>query len=206
MSKKSIDEEVADQCRIVDMMLSMHTRLRQKLVQLSTTFDVVRLIGAAVLVSTSFSDPMVWSVLGLPGLDTIRIARVVSTILLIMGIVALRLNWATKAGAHEKASQTLAKLKSQLRLLRDQAAEKTDAVKKDELRAIQTILADLPPIPPRRFHRLKAHHLRKVAVSKLLDKHPGAPVWLLRIQLFLRDVVGSFRSSSQHGDKNAQRG
>lgn len=206
MSKKSIDEEVADQCRIVDMMLSMHSRLSHKLAWLAIAFDVIQLIGAAVLVSTSFFDPLVWSTIGLPGLDTSRVAGVASTVLLVMAIVALRLNWANQAGAHERAAQTLAKVKSQLRWLRDGGAEKSDAVKKDELSSIQAVLVELPPIPPRRFHRLKAHHLRKVAVSKLLDKYPGAPVWLLRVRLFLRDVVGSFRSSSQHGDKNAQRG
>lgn len=191
MSKKTVDEEIVDVCRIVDMMLSMHSRLRHEFIRLATTFDVVRLLGAAILVSTSFSDSVVWASIGLAGLDTVRIARVVSTVLLVMGIASLRLNWASKAGAHEKASQSLAKLKSQVRLLQHGTVEKPDATKKEELHDIQTVLAELPPIPPHKFHRLKAHHLRKIAVSKLLDKFPGAPVWLLRLRLFLRDVFGA---------------
>lgn len=206
MSKKSIEEEVVDQCRIVDMMLSMHARQSNWLNFLATSFDVVQLVAAAVLVSASFFDPGVWAWVGLAGLDMNRVSGVTSTILLAIAIVALRLNWANRAGEHHRATETLAKLKSQLRWLRDGGLEKSEVVKKDELTSIQAILVELPPIPPRRFHRLKAHHLRKVAVSKLLDKYPGAPVWLLRVRLFLRDVVGSFRSSSQHGDKNAQRG
>src|SRR5690606_21043980 len=112
-----------------------------------------------------------------------------STILLAMAIVALRLNWANRSGAHQRAAETLAKLKSQLRWLRDSGVAKTEAEKKDELSSMQAILVELPPISPRRFHRLKAHHLRKVAVSKLVSKYPGAPVWLLRFQVFFRDVI-----------------
>ena len=204
MSRKTIEEEVADQCRIVDMMLSMHARQGNWLNFLATAFDVLQLVAAAVLVSASFFDSGVWAWVGLAGLDMNRVSGVTSTVLLAMAIVALRLNWANRAGEHHRATETLAKLKSQLRWLRDGGLEKAVAVKKDELSAIQAILVELPPIPPRRFHRLKAHHLRKVAVSKLLDKYPGAPVWLLRFRLFFRDVVGSFDTSNPHGDKNSQ--
>lgn len=205
MSKKTLDDELVDQCRIVDMMLSMHARQGNWLNSLATTFDIIQLLAAAVLVSTSFFDSGVWAWMGLAWLDLNRVAGVASIILLAMAIFALRLNWANRAGAHHRATETLAKLKSQLRWLRDRS-DKADAVKQDELTAIQAILVELPPIPPRRFHRLKAHHLRKVAVSKMLDKFPGAPVWLLRLRLFLRDVVSSIRPSNPHGDKNAKRG
>ncbi len=31
----------------------------------------------------------------------------------------------------------------------------------------------IPPVPEARFNDLKARHLRKVEISKLLSKHPG---------------------------------
>lgn len=44
-------------------------------------------------------------------------------------------------------------------------------------------------IPERRFNRLKARHLRKVAISELKSSYPGCPRFLLGFFLSYRDTV-----------------
>jgi hypothetical protein len=44
-------------------------------------------------------------------------------------------------------------------------------------------------IPESYFNSLKAHHLRKIEMSKMIDKRPWCPQLFIRIQLICRDII-----------------
>jgi hypothetical protein len=57
-------------------------------------------------------------------------------------------------------------------------------------------LASLRPIPDEQFTILKARHMRKVELSKLLDHYPAAPLMLLRMKLLVRHSRGLIAEKS----------
>lgn len=86
-------------------------------------------------------------------------------------LVELVLDRRGAAQRRSDAVRVLAALKAEYRVLPAKGAEVAEAERMSERysQAMETV----PPIPERSFNRLKAAHLLKVEVSKLLSKNPG---------------------------------
>lgn len=91
-----------------------------------------------------------------------------------------------KAHERDAAVRALAALKGEYR-----GADLDDAAVGARLGARYVAVADaVPPIPERRFVRLKAAHLRKVELSKILSSRPGIGPVRARWILFTRRPGG----------------
>jgi hypothetical protein len=85
----------------------------------------------------------------------------------------------------------LGELKSQGRILA--ASHPSDEHISRFMELADVRLAALPPIPDESFVGLKASHLRKVALSRLLDERPGASVRLVSLRLRVADTWAAIR-------------
>lgn len=87
----------------------------------------------------------------------------------VLTLVELVLDLRGKAHGRDAAVRALAALKAEYR-----AADLDDPAARTRLAARYTAVSDaVPPIPERQFVRLKAAHLRKVELSKIVSSRPG---------------------------------
>ncbi len=108
-------------------------------------------------------------------------------------VLSLRVDWKGKAASHREASEKMSraitvfrKYRGEDRTWAPQHSQELDATYWEAMR-------NSVAIPERLFVKLKARHLRKVELSKMLDSNPGCPVLLLRARLFwssLKRVLG----------------
>jgi hypothetical protein len=133
-------------------------------------------------------------VLGVHAAGTTWIA-VLGALTFFLTIVELVVEWRRRAWSHADAARRLAVLKSQFRRATVQAnGVESDGTDLDA--AYDDTMAAIVEIPNRDFVPLKARHRRKVALSRLIDQHPGAPRLYLACLVRLDGVRGSTRPPS----------
>lgn len=173
--------------RTIDMMLTMHSVLRDRYKRKALIVDIILLIASSLLLFASIIDPNLLSRLGLPTQDLSIFLKVCSVVIFLSSLIILRVDWKEQAAKHGRACEALARLKSETRavLLCDTSAIE-NCSKHQQLCSLT--MNNLWPVPESQFHKLKALHLKKIELSKLISSHPGCPLWALRIGLFFRAV------------------
>ena len=147
------------------------------------------LASGVVLNACVFIDDAILTALGLsPGHTKVAIGIASITVFLI-SIIELRVDWGGKASSHKQAVEKLFNLKAKYRRHFD-PGNKTNPVPDHELNSdYERVLADLPSIPEAVFNRLKCHHLRKKLLSDRISQNPGAPLFLLKLQIMLQAIT-----------------
>ncbi len=191
-------EELSHHYRVVDMMLTMHSALRDRYSRRALAADLLLLLFSLILNALVFLDPSILDALGFSH-DSSRIAIGVSSILLLfLSLVSWRVDWKERAQSHSQAADTLGKLKLDCR-------SALEAVPADEQRIQQQantsawVLNSLQKIPEAQFITLKALHKRKIRLSQLLDTYPAVPILILRARLMwdnVREYLGRKHDSA----------
>lgn len=178
--------DVDRRVRVIDMMVSMHSRLAQVYRRRGLLVDVGILIGSAVVVAGVFAEGAILSQLGLePGATNITV-RVLSLTVFILSIVSLRVDWSGRSREHEDARRKLARLKHAWRKAKRGDLDSDDIANLRE--RTDYVMSTITEIPDSSFNRLKAYHRRKVRVSRMLDDHPTVPLPVLRVVSVLVDI------------------
>jgi hypothetical protein len=163
---------------VLDQMLSAHATLRDRYRRRAVTLTLVTMamsVGAATL---ALGDDRELRILGLK-LETKGWLAVLAGMIFFLAIVELAVDWRGRSWAHGDAARRLGELKAEFRRA-DVDGDKVETHGVDLAAAYEQVTGAIVEIPNASFNRLKAKHRRKVAVSKLLDDRPGAPVLLLR--------------------------
>lgn len=173
--------------RVVDLMLSAHSILRDRnrRRQLSLTLLVMAL-SIAVTSLAFFSEGLRVEIGPLQAELTIWLG-ILAALIFFLSIVDLTVNWKRQAWTHEDAVRRLGELKSKLRAV-TLVGNNVDTGGEDIRAEYERTMADLVEIPERRFLPMKVKHHRKVEISKLIDKHKGAPLPYLRLLVVLRGL------------------
>jgi hypothetical protein len=137
-----------------------------------------------LLVLTALIDPVILKVIGLPDQPTRATLGVLSGLVLFLSLLQSRVDWKQQAADHSKAREILISLKTEGRQLSNEI-EGTHSERSAKAWVDKTYVAlqNMTPIPERQFHNMKARHLEKLALSRMIEEHPGAPLWILRLQL-----------------------
>ena len=105
-----------------------------------------------------------------------------SLFIFFLSLVELKVDWKKKAQRYGEGAKRLARVKA---LYRGVDLDAIEPRKAEELKEqYDAAMADCPPIPDRKFVRLKSAHTRMVALSQLLDSYPGASMIELRYRLW----------------------
>jgi hypothetical protein len=175
--------ELQRQFRVLDQMLSMHNTLSNRFSTLSLILDISLLSCAVVFCATTFIGDDFFAALSLTPHRIKIMLGMISVLAFLASIVSLRVDWKGKHASHKEASQKLAIVLARYRELRSESGE-WPLEKSSELnQKYWAVMSNIPTIPERSFAALKAKHLRKVEISRLLDSHPGCPLFLLRFFL-----------------------
>ena len=170
--------EVRRRYRVADMMVTMHSMLRDDYAKRGILLDCVIFASSVVIAALAFFDPKLFDWLPF-GDDVTRITiGVVAVITFLSSIVSWRVDWKGRADAHGRAAAAYAGAK--LRLGEVNAATEAASVER-ALVEYEEIGKGAVSIPDKKFARLKSEHLLKIHVSRALDKTPGAPITLLKV-------------------------
>ncbi len=173
--------------RVVDQMISQHARLRDRYQTANrVTLSLVAVLSVLSLTfALSPSTLADWLSLNLSGAESIVVLS--SATAFVFSLFGLVFRWTERATKSGQGAARCSDLKLALR-------EASDDARAGSL--YREAMQHIAPIPDSAFVGLKAHHLRKVAASRLLDEHPGLPGWLARLVVVWRSLR---RSEWQHG-------
>jgi hypothetical protein len=188
--------ELSRQFRVLDQTLSMHTTLRDRYEQRALIIDLLLLASSVVFCASAFASDDALSRLGPTPQEVRYLIRLFSVLAFMLSIMSLRLNWKEKFTRHRDAADKFARVVALFRKQRgpDGTWPLDGSAELDT--AYWEAMRNSVPIPEAVFVRLKARHLRKVELSRMLDSNPGCPVIVLRVKLFcssLRRVFGGTR-------------
>jgi len=187
-------EEHEREYRVVDQMISMHAYIAQTKKSQSLWLSVGLLFGSAILCGFTFADDATFRTLGIgPGRERI-VMGVASLFLFGLSIVELRVDWGGIARTHEDASKRMSLLKAKYRKVYVSQLEDKQSLWVELSKEYTETLASISEIPEKSFAKLKAHHHYKVELSRVIDRCPGVPVFLLAVGLRTRATWNYLRS------------
>jgi len=185
-------KELSRQFRVLDQTLSMHTMLRDRYARLALILDIMLLACSVTFCATTFARDEAFTKVGLSSQNVRYVLGIASVSAFFASLVALRVDWKGKSALHRDAVQRLTTVLALFRELhRDDGTWPQD--RGAELhQAYWRAMNHIVEVPTGAFVGLKARHLRKVKVSKMLDSMPGCPVFVLRFIVLCRYMKKSW--------------
>lgn len=168
-------------------MLSMHSTLRDRLRRKALILDLIGLVGAILIVVGTVADPTLAGALSISSATLDVVVAALGMAIFAASLIALRVDWVEAAHRHAEAARILSELKSQGRLIAAGGASREEC--SHFLKIADARLSALTPIPDSAFVALKAVHLQKVRLSRLLDQRPGTILWVARLRLRISDSL-----------------
>jgi len=191
--KSELKKEIVRIRRVSDMLVSMHSVLRDEYSRKSIVVDCSLFGSSIILVALVFTDPLLLDWLPLSAIASRILLGVFALVTFFISLVIFRVDWKSRSELHKYAAEMYSniKLESQEILATFESASDVD---------IQRLLIRYKylgqicvAIPDSSFLRLKNKHKTKVAISKYLDDNPGASLWVLRLRILFS---GIFKASS----------
>lgn len=170
--------------RVLGQSNSMHAMLRDRFTQRALAVDMLLLACSVMFCASAFASDSALSHLG-PNPEQVRyIIRGFSVLAFTLSVLSLRLDWKGRAASHREAADRMARASATFRRHRrpDGTWPTENAAELDG--AYWEAMRNSVPVPEGAFPKLKARHLRKVELSKMLDLNPGCPLVLLRAKLW----------------------
>lgn len=183
--------------RVIDMMRTMHSLMRDRYRRLSLLVDLIILAGSVILCATVFLDPNILDQLGIKPESSKIILGTTSILIFLFSLVQLKVNWKQKGEMFDKSVEILCTLKSECDTLLNMSTSPCEKDILNQCEACGETLAKLPKIPDRFFNKLKAKHKRKVKLSKYIDTRPESPYWLTRLLFESRSIFKKYNKNSQ---------
>lgn len=169
--------------RVLDQTLSMHAALRDRYARRALTVDSLLLGCSVVFCASAFASDAALAHFG-NSPDQIRyLVRLSSVVAFMLSVLSLKIDWKGKFASHKDAAARMSHALATFRNSRSEDGGWLPGCDQELDSAYWEAMNNSVPIPDRSFVSLKARHLRKVALSKMLDANPGYPLLLLRMRL-----------------------
>lgn len=197
MTNKSelIKNELERIQRVSDMLVTMHSSLRDEYALRSALVHCLLFASSIILVALVFMDPALLGWLPLSATGSRILLGVFALVTFFLSLVIFRVDWKAKSELHKYAAQAYSLIKLDCRQMFGAFESATDT----EIQKLFVRYSDLGRIciavPENDFLRLKKKHKIKIAVSKYLDENPGASLLLLNLRIWFADT---FKSSSSN--------
>ena len=197
--REGLKKELERVKRVSDMLITMHSVLRDGYSRRSIAVDCALFASSIILVALVFMDPVLLDWLPLSAFGSRVLLGAFALVTFFLSLVIFRVDWKSKAELHKRAAEAYShiKLECQELLITFNTASDT------EIQKLLVRYRDLGqicvPIPEGSFLRLKNKHKLKVALSKYLDDNPGTCLLLLKLKIWFADT---FKPSSPNLLKN----
>src|SRR6266853_4571449 len=178
--------------RVADQMVSAHATLEQRNRRFAAALDVGLMAASFVLVIASVVALFRAAVQVLsirPNLGVLTVSG--SAFVLMLSIVEWRVRWKVIASRHGEARKEYSKIKLKIQRALSGSTPGGSLDVAGILEEYQQIGTRVVSIPEGKFLALKQAHLRKVYVSRLLDKYLVAIRWLVARRARFRHSVSA---------------
>lgn len=182
------DRELDRQFRVLGQTLSMHSVLRGRYAWRAGAIDIVLLACSVVFCATTFVDSSVLASIGLAANRLRIILGIASTLAFFASLVALRVDWKGRSVRHAETVKDMSRALALFRDLREDDGTWPSRRRAELQRAYWDAMNNNEQVPASQFLSLKARHLRKITISKWLDKNPGCPVLVMKAILMCRSI------------------
>jgi hypothetical protein len=184
--------------RVIDMMRTMHSIMRDRYKYISLLVDLTILSVSVILCATVFIDPEILKKLGIDTNFSKILLGISSILIFLLSLFQLKVNWKQKIESYERSVEILCNLKNECNI----SLNPSEPINKEEIqiqyKKIGETLATLPKIPDRYFPKLKAKHKRKIELSKLIDKRLESPYWLTKLFFEFKSIFKKYNENSQN--------
>lgn len=195
-------KETERQYRVLQQTLSAHAALRDSYGAKAKTAEIVLLICATVFCATTFAGEGFYANLSVSPQTGRLVLGVASVLAFAASLATLVIDWKGSAARHGEAAEKWASVLEEFRGLRFGDGSWSEEARVALNAAYWEADRNSVGIPERSFNRLKARHLRKVEVSKLLSRYPGCPRSVLELIVRARGTKRALRQPNP----NAQGG
>ena len=196
--------EVRRRYRVADMMITMHSTLRDRYRRRSVALDSVIFSSSVLIAALAFGDRSLVEWLRLSSVliaalafgdrslvewlrlttESTRLAiGTVAIVTFLASLMAWMVDWKGKADAHDRAASAYTSAKFRLAPIDASTGERD---MEQVLLLYEEIARSTVPVPDSAFLKLKSEHLMKIRLSRLLDRSPGASIRCLKFRLRLR--------------------
>lgn len=180
-------EELKRQKRVLKMLITMHSVLRDRLSRIALITDIILLVSAILLNALVFIDFKYLQPLFKIELYSEIVIGIFALIVFTSSMITLLVRWKQKAEAHNRAAIQLNVLLNECRIIIEH-----DEVNKENLvefsKKYSQITGSIIQIQDNHFAKLKSLHYQKIRLSKMISKNPGIPIIILRIIIFFKSI------------------
>ena len=194
-NKGDLKKEVERIRRVSDMLVSMHSVLRDEYARKSTVVDCSLFGSSIILVALVFMDPLLLGWLPLSATASRILLGVFALLTFFISLVIYRVDWKSKSELHKHAAATYSNIKLECQEILATFETASDIDIQRLLIRYRYLGQICIAIPDSSFLRLKNKHKTKVAISKYLDDNPGTYLWLLKMRILF---VNTFKTKSKH--------
>jgi hypothetical protein len=184
---KNSSLEFERQKRVINMMITAHSSLRDRYLYISRLIDIMLIVVSVCLNAVVFvEDSFYRSFFEKP--ESVKLfLGIVSVTVFALSMIGILLNTKQKSENHKQAAIQLSILLHESRIIDDIA----DGVERNGKVSIffqkyNQINSMIASIPNRDFNRLKSKHLRKVELSKFISQNAGLPFFLQKIKFYFQ--------------------
>lgn len=194
-------EELKRQYRLAKQTIAMHYSLRDRYVFRARFAEISLLASSVVFLVTTFAAERVYVTLGLP-IDLSRILLgIASAAAFAFSLALLVIDWRGAAARHQDATAQWWKVIAKFRDTQLDDGNWPIEISDELSAAYSDAGRNSIAIPDKKFNVLKSEYQTKVAVSKMLETYPGAPIMLIRILVRFRSSNAVIKGSDQGSEK-----
>ena len=183
------EQEMERVGRVSDMLATAHANLRDSYSRYAAALDIVVLALSTWLVSVIFVEPRIGLKLTPSGLDPQVWVGLLGILTFFLTIVQVKVDWKRRSDAHRRSFDMYSQVKRECMYLLASGKELTTDSCQRALARYDLAVDVGAALPEKQFLTQKRNHLKKVAISKYLDTHPGASILLLKLRMWLRDNI-----------------
>lgn len=176
--------------RVSDTLCSGHASLRDKFRTRALLLDLAILALSAWLVALAFVDAEIGAMLTPFGLGSPLWVGLLAVGTFVLTLVQLKTDWKGLSDAHKRSCEAYAEVKREAGYLLSEGALDDSAARKVLARYDMASAVGVA-LPEREFLTQKQRHKIKVEISKHLDTHPAASIFITRCRLWWRDNMDS---------------
>lgn len=181
-------EEILRQKNTLNMMITMHSEMRDRYILKSKLADITLFSSAAILNALVFVDYDFLQKFGLIKDYTQLLIGILSVVIFILSVISLIVSWKELSESHSKAADLLSKLLNDCRYILESETDERKKLLPKFYEQYKEVNESIIKIPSKKFNSLKSLHLKKVELSKLISLHPDTPIFLIRLKQLLNGV------------------
>jgi hypothetical protein len=184
---QNIRDELERVRRVADQLCSSHAALRDQYSLRALLADLLILALSTWLVALAFVDPALNIKLTPGGIDDRMWVGILAVATFFLTLVQFKTDWKGRSDSHKQTGQLYAEVKREAGYVLANDALDESACRRVFARYDLASAVGVA-IPENQFLSQKQRHLRKVALSKHLSRHPSASLFVVRVRFWARDT------------------